>query len=117
MTTVNFSAQAIVSGGALLANSPFGVALAANANAAPPAFATLLAGNNTIVAPSVASGFTVTGFAIIPVTPGSTNAKTLKGITGDTGVPFTVFVAAGAVAGSNFVVLSTAPESVQIIWF
>ena len=112
-----FSAQILGSGGISLAPSPSGVALPTNVNAAPPQPVSLVAGFQTVACPSIASGYMVTGFCVIPVLPGSTNAKTLKGVAGDAGVPFTTFVAAGAVAGGSFVILSAGAENCVIVWF
>jgi hypothetical protein len=116
MSVVTFSAQAIGSGGVQLGPSPSGVTLPTNNNAAPALPVTLAAGFQTIQCPSVASGYTVNGFCIIPVLPGSANAKILKGVTGDTGVQFTTFAAAGAVAGGSFGILSTSQENCMIVW-
>jgi hypothetical protein len=52
-----------------------------NANAPPPQAVQLLDGNNTIAPPS---GYTVTSVTLVPPS-GSSNAKALKGASGDTG--------------------------------
>lgn len=109
--------QAIISGGVAQAPFRLGAYLPTNSNAAPPTYFALVAGANTIVAPSVASGYAVNGVMIIPVAGGSTNAKALKGVSGDTGVAFTTIGICGAAAGVNFVVTSTGAELVQIVWF
>ena len=41
----------------------------------------------------------------------------LKGITGDTGVPFLNLAAGGAVAGGSFVVQSTGAENCLVVWY
>lgn len=53
----------------------------ANAAAVPPGSFTLAAGFNSIAVPAAALG------VVIVPPPGSANTKTLKGVTGDTGIP------------------------------
>lgn len=84
-----------------------------NPNAPPPSSAVLAAGVNTITVPA---GFTVARAMLLPP-QGSVNAKTLKGVTGDTGFPgwtggsMTIPVT----AGGSFVILSTGSgESILI---
>lgn len=86
-----------------------------NANAPPPTSQLLAIGNNTITVPA---GYTVNG-VWVRSSPSSTNAKTFKGITGDTGftqvnpiVPVFVPVASGA----SFVISSPAAEMVEIFY-
>ncbi len=89
-----------------------------NPNAPAPGAADLVAGNVTIQVPP--SSFTVQGCLIIPP-PGSTNAKTLKGASGDTGFGGGAWTAAPAmvpcVAGGTFVIVSAGSEQVLLVWF
>jgi hypothetical protein len=87
----------------------------ANANAPPPGFATLQAGNNTILVPP--STYTCTLVFLKPPS-GSVNVKTVKGVSGDTGLanwtsqPLVIPVT----AGGSFVITSTGVESVECVW-
>jgi hypothetical protein len=86
-----------------------------NPNAPAPAAAQLAVGTNTILVPS---GFTVARAMLLPPA-GSTNAKTLKGVTGDTG--FTGWYGGSmtipVIAGGTFVIVSTnAGEEVVIAY-
>ena len=99
-------------GGAAVAMAP-----AANTNAPPPGAAQLTAGANTVLVPS---GYTVVGCVIFPPAA-SVNSKTLKGVTGDTGItgwsnsPLIV----PATAGGTFVIQNVggAVETCSLLWF
>ncbi len=79
---------------------------------------TLASGANTITAP-VVSGLVVTGLTIIPPA-GNTHLITLKGITGDTGVPLHLTDPTSLALDSTFVslVLNAASSivGVRLIW-
>ena len=80
-----------------------------NTNAPPPQAYTLQAGFNALVIPS---GYTVSRVQLMPPS-GSTNAKTVKGVTGDTGLAGWTAgsVTLPAVAGSTVGVLSAGIET------
>ncbi|MCA1839688.1 MAG: hypothetical protein LC723_05070 [Actinobacteria bacterium] len=90
-------------------------------NAASPAaiqVQTLASGANTITVPS-STGITVTAVTIVPPV-GNVIALTLKGVTGDTGIPLhltdpsTVALASGSV---NFVLTAaSAIQGVRLFW-
>jgi hypothetical protein len=85
-----------------------------NLAGSPPTSVALINGNTTVNVPAAAQGFT-----IVPP-PGSTVAKTLKGIAGDTGVPIhntlptSVALTPGALA--SFVIGANGAETVEVIW-
>jgi hypothetical protein len=85
-----------------------------NATGLPPSSVTLAAGFNSIPVPA-----TALGVLIVPPA-GSTNGKTLKGITGDTGVAvapagtLALVWTAGQVA--TFGITSVAIETLTLIW-
>lgn len=95
---------------------PFAVWSQTNTNAPEPGGASLVGGNNTIQVPA---GRTVTGVLIIPA-PATANAKTLKGVNGDTGLGgaawTTQAVIAPVVAGGTFVIVSAGNEEVVLVW-
>jgi hypothetical protein len=115
--STTLATQAFISGGSAPALYTIPTALPTNITAAPPTYFALVAGANTIPCPSIASGYAVNGVQITPVNGGSTNAKLLKGISGDTGVPFTTIAVCGATAGGSFVINSTGAESIQLVWY
>lgn len=85
-----------------------------NTSGTPPGSANLVAGFNSIPVPATALGVT-----IVPP-PGSTNGKTLKGVTGDTGVPIDpanptmLKFTAGQIA--NLGITSVGTETVTLLW-
>ena len=86
---------------------------AANANAPPPTSVSLSAGNNTVTVPS---GFTVNVVKVFPPS-GSSNTKTYKGVTGDTGfVGTSQVVTLPVTAGGTFVINSTGGEVVDLVY-
>jgi hypothetical protein len=90
---------------------------ATNTSAPPPATLTTANGSVTLTVPNI-SGYTVTGIMML-APPGSVNSKTVKGVSGDTGLPnWTVgFVAFPVIAGQSIVVTSTAIEPLQVAYF
>jgi len=85
-----------------------------NGTGIAPGSITLAAGANTVTVPATAVGVT-----IVPPA-GSANAKTLKGIAGDTGillnpaVPTSLAFTAAGVA--TFVINSAGTETVALLW-
>ncbi len=85
-----------------------------NATGIAPGAVTLAGGANTVTVPPTAVGVTVVPPA------GSANAKTIKGIAGDTGilmhpaVPFSLSFTAASVA--NFVINSAGVETLALLW-
>lgn len=117
MSIATLSTQAALSG-SFLAPSFLGVTLPTNANAAPPSFFTLATGNNNILAPTVASGFTVTGVMAYPQSAGSSNSKTFSGASGGAGFTGTALPFIGGVAaGGSFWVASAGIETLVLVWF
>lgn len=78
----------------------------------------LTTGANTITVPSV-TGFTVVGVTIIPPA-GNTQTLTLKGVTGDTGVPLHLTDPSSlglATTASTFVITAgAAVNGVRLVW-
>jgi hypothetical protein len=78
----------------------------------------LVSGDNTITAP-VVSGLVVTGLMIIPPA-GNVNLITLKGVTGDTGVPLHLTDPTSLALNTTFVSLvinaAAAIVGVRLIW-
>lgn len=72
----------------------------------------LTAGANTLTPPSWALR------AIIVPASSSTNAKTLKGVSGDTGIPLAVAEATkiALASASSFVINSTGSENITVYW-
>lgn len=103
--------------GAGYGGKPFTDGTAMNANAPPPNAAQLLANtNNQIMVPG--APFTV-NFAWIRSPPGSTNLKTVKGISGDTGMTQsagTTPMCLPVTAGTPFYIYSPAAETVEIVY-
>lgn len=103
--------------GAGYGGKPFTDGTAMNSNAPPPNAAQLLAAtNNQILVPG--APFTV-NFAWIRSPPGSSNLKTVKGVSGDAGLtqsngqtPMCVPVA----PGGSFWIFSPAAETVEIVY-
>ena len=85
-----------------------------NTNAPPPSSAQLVAGSITILVPT---GYTVSRCTMLPPSA-SANAKTVKGISGDTGLSgwTTGSITVPVVAGGSFVVVSAGTETLQIGW-
>lgn len=87
----------------------------ANLNAPPPISFTLANGTSTIATPS-STIFSYSLLSLVPP-PNSTVAKTIKGISGDTGLsgwtnqPITV----PAATGGTFVIVSNGVEVIQMI--
>ena len=73
--------QQTISGDNFTGQGPIFSESLANATGVPPGSFTLAAGFNSIPVPAAALG------VVIVPPPGSANTKTLKGITGDTGIP------------------------------
>ena len=114
--TSTFSCAIGVSGDGLVSNcfippqSPFTNANAPGAVPAP--VVSLSSGENAIAVPS--------GAAYVAISPSllSTNTKTAKGATGDTGFNFTNQMLVLPVAGlSSFYINSTAAETITLAWF
>jgi hypothetical protein len=72
----------------------------------------LIAGANTITPPSWALRAT-----IVPAS-GSSNAKTLKGVSGDTGIPLATAESTKIAlsSASSFVINSTGSETITVYW-
>ena len=108
--------SAYVAGGAgFLGTSPLYSSSLSNTNGAPPGSAVLATGFNSIPVPSTAAGV-----VIVPPS-GSTTTLTIKGLTGDTGLPIAPsapfywnFTAAGAQATIG--ILAGAAVTVTLIW-
>jgi hypothetical protein len=85
-----------------------------NTGGTAPGSVTLAAGFNTVSVPA-----TATAVLIVPP-PTSTNVKTLKGITGDTGVLLGVatptFLSFTAAQFASFGITSVAAETLTLIW-
>jgi hypothetical protein len=87
-----------------------------NTSALPPSTVTTANGSVTVTVPAAAQGFTI----YPPI--GSVITKTLKGIAGDTGVPFgpgasfpaSIGFAAGAIP--SFVITANGIETLQVVW-
>jgi hypothetical protein len=85
-----------------------------NTSGLPPGSFTLAAGFNSIPVPATALGVT-----IVPP-PGSTNTKTLKGVTGDTGIgvdpasPIVLKFTAAQIA--NIGITSGGVETLTLLW-
>lgn len=79
---------------------------------------TLAIGNNTIMAPTI-SGIVVTGLTIIPPS-GNTSLITLKGATGDTGIPLHLTDPTSLALGTTLIslVLNTVTSvvGVRLVW-
>jgi hypothetical protein len=105
----------VVTGDGLTLNQA--VSGSTNVAAPPPGTVTL---SNGFTAITVPSGFTINGVMIVPPS-GSTVTKTLKGITGDTGVgpsTWTSGVAMLPVSSSSvFGIAANAAEVCQLVWY
>ncbi len=93
---------------------PFAAQQTTNTNAPPPGAAALQAGANTITVPA---GFTVNSAKLYPP-PSSANNKTIKGISGDTGLSnWTSDWVKVPVSGmASFVINSAGSEEIKIVW-
>lgn len=111
-TTTNIQFQ--LSGDGFVASQNLFTSSVANSSGTVPTSVALTTGANTITVPAAA-----VGIMIVPP-PASSNAKTLKGVSGDTGIalapagvvslPFT----AGAV--SSIVINSAGSETIAVFW-
>jgi hypothetical protein len=108
--TVIYNCVGAIGGSDSIYNS---MAAPANTNAPPPTAAALQAGNNTILIP--ASPYVVT-VAFMRPPSNSVNVKTLKGISGDTGLSSWTNqpVVIPCTAGESIVIGSVGSETIEI---
>lgn len=76
----------------------------------------LTTGANTVTVPT--GGFTVNGVMIVPPVT-SVITKTLKGVSGDTGIPIntTQPTMLGLNGATSFVIVTSGNETVQFVWY
>jgi len=86
-----------------------------NTNAPPPGAATLQGGANNVIL--IPNGFTVTSAYLRPPVT-STNSKTVKGVSSDTGLPGWTNqpIVVPVTANGQIVIFSTSLETIEINW-
>ena len=116
MAKSNIMTESIqITGDGFVGNGALYTTTVTNAAGTTPGSFVLAGGFNSIPVPATATG------VIIVAPPGSANAKTLKGITGDTGIafgpatPITLSFTAALIATIG--VTSAGVETLTLFWF